>query len=294
MMDIAVLRHFLAVARLQSVSKAAVELQLSQPMLSRQILALEKELHTTLFWRTGRRMAVTEEGQRLRSRAEALLALEEDTRRQITRLEEPLSGELSLGCAETAAMRWLAERLTAFQRLHPAVTIRLFSGIATDVLERLGKGQLDAGLLIGAGRLERYHTQLLPASAAWGLLMRSDHPLAARQAIRAEDLLGVPLILNSRTLAESGLSKWFGALAPQLNIAATYTLVYNAALMTQSGVGCTLCLDGLTHTEKDAPLCFRPLTPAIHLACSLIWRRGQTHTPQATAFLQFLQQPQRG
>lgn len=56
---------------------------------------------------------------------------------------------------------------------------------------------------------------------------------------------------------------WFGPLRSQLQIAATYNLCYNAAVMARQGVGCVVSLDGLVDTSEESPLCFRPLSPAI-------------------------------
>ena len=78
-MEIRTLRYFLAVAREENMTEAANVLHVTQPTLSRQIAELEQELGCTLFRRTNRSTTLTEDGMRLRQRAEGILALVEQT-----------------------------------------------------------------------------------------------------------------------------------------------------------------------------------------------------------------------
>ena len=78
-MDFRILRYFLNVAKEQSFTKAAQQLHITQPTLSRQLAALEEELGVTLFARSGRNITLTEEGILFKRRALEILDLEERT-----------------------------------------------------------------------------------------------------------------------------------------------------------------------------------------------------------------------
>jgi DNA-binding transcriptional LysR family regulator len=91
-MELRVLRYFLVVARQQSISRAADELHITQPTLSRQIQDLEEELGTPLFTREKRKMHLTEAGLFLRARAEEMKAIEEKTLDQFAHREDFYNG----------------------------------------------------------------------------------------------------------------------------------------------------------------------------------------------------------
>ena len=82
-MDIRVLQYFLAVAREESITKAAESLHMTQPPLSRQLRDLEEELGKTLLIRGGKKVTLTEDGMLLRKRAEEMIDLMEKTRAEL-------------------------------------------------------------------------------------------------------------------------------------------------------------------------------------------------------------------
>ncbi len=71
---------------------------------------------------------------------------------------------------------------------------------------------------------------------------------------------------------------------------ASYSLLYNASLMVEDGLGAALCLDGIINTAGDGPLCFRPLHPPIPASMSVVWKKYQVFSRAAEAFLEILQQ----
>lgn len=104
----------------------------------------------------------------------------------------------------------------------------------------------------------------------WGLLMRRDHPLATKQAIKPENLQGIPLIASRQSLAHNELSGQLGKQYESLYIVSTYNLLYNASLMVEENVGCALCLDNIIPKYENSPLCFRPLEPHITVGLDIV------------------------
>lgn len=281
-LEIRVLRYFLAVAQEGSVTRAARALHLTQPTLSRQIRELEEELGQTLFSRGGRELSLTREGLLLRQRAEEIVGLAEITEKEFRSLgEKTVSGDLSLGCGESKALSFVTDALKVLQDEHPLIIPHFFSGNGEIVMDRLDKGLLDFAVLMGAENTERYYSLPLPNHDTWGLLMNKDDPMAQKKAITAEDLLDIPLILSSQSLSRDELSGWLGFPMSRLHIAATYTLLFNGSLMVRSGLGYALCFDHIAPSGKDSPFAFRPLTSPL----SLVWKKHQILSAPAEAFL---------
>ena len=194
-MDIRVLRYFLTVAREESFSRAADALYLSQPTLSRQIREMEDELGVQLLIRTNRNVRLTQEGQRLRKRAQEIVDLMDKTQEEFANLEGEVAGEIAIGCGETQIMREVAKVAIPLQQEHPGIRFNLYSANADDVSEKLDQGLLDFGLMFEPFDMRKYDTLVLPFSDTIGFLMQESHPLAKKKSIRMEDVTGIPLIL---------------------------------------------------------------------------------------------------
>lgn len=289
-MDIRVLQYFLAVARESSITKAAESLNMTQPPLSRQLKELEDELGKQLLIRGNRKVTLTEEGMILRKRAEEMVELMEKTKSEIISSGENISGAIYIGGGETEGIRLIAKVAEKIQKKHPDISYHLFSGNADDVTERLDQGLLDFGVLIEPADIKKYDFIKLPAKDRWGLLMRRDHPLATKQAIKPENLQGIPLIASRQSLAHNELSGWLGKQYESLYIVSTYNLLYNASLMVEENVGCALCLDNIIPKYENSPLCFRPLEPQITVGLDIVWKKYQVFTKPATLFLNMLQE----
>lgn len=287
-MELRVLRYFLAVAREESISAAAASLHLTQPTLSRQLMDLEAELGKTLFVRGNRKVTLTQDGVFLRKRAHEILDLVERTQSAFRHSEEALSGDVYVGGGESDAMRLVARAAGTLQAAHPQVHFHLYSGNADDVGERLEKGLLDFGILIGTADLTKYDYLQLPCYDTWGVLMRRDSPLVAKAGIRPEDLWDRPLIVSRQAMIKSNLSNWLRQDFGALNIVSTYNLLFNASLMVEEGLGYALALDRLINTGGDSPLCFRPLEPVLHSELYVVWKKYQVFSQAAEAFLSLL------
>ena len=289
-MDIRVLQYFLAVAREGSITSAAEQLHMTQPPLSRQLKDLEDELGVQLFIRGNRKITLTEEGRMLRQRAEEIVTLMEKTKSEIGEIPGSISGELYLGCGESRAISLIARAAKRLHKRYPKIRINIYSGNAEDITEKRDKGILDFGVFIGATDLSKYDYIKLPCSDTWGLVVRKDSSFAEKESIKAQDLITQPLICSRQALNENEISGWFGCPSENLNIVATYNLIYNAAVMVENYIGYALTLDNLIDTSWESKLCFRPLEPRVHSTHSLAWRKYQIFSGAAEKFLAALQE----
>lgn len=210
-MELRVLRYFLMVAREENITRAAGLLHVTQPTLSRQLIQLEEELGVKLFHRNKYRITLTEEGLLLKQRAQEIVALSDKAKQELTKSEGTLSGEIAIGCAEARSFSVLAEQIVAFRKLYPRVRFRIYSATADDVKDRMENGLLDMGLLMEPVDIGRYAFIRMPVRERYGVLVRRDSPLAEKESVRPEDLVGMPLLFGSREGVREEIAGWFGS-----------------------------------------------------------------------------------
>ena len=293
-MEIRVLKYFLAVAREGSITGAANSLHLTQPTLTRQLQELEKELKQKLLVRGKHKITLTPEGMILRKRAEEIVDMVEKTEAEFLSISETISGDIYIGGGESDCMKHIAQIIKEIQDDYPEIKFHIFSGNAEDVTEKLDKGLLDFGVLIQPVDLSKYDNIPLPDKDIWGVVMRKDNPLAKKKYIELEDLKGVPLI-NSRqamrkTAGRNEFIEWFEGEFENMNTVATINLVYNATVMVKAGIGCAVTLDKLVDTSQESLLCFRPLKPKLESGLDIVWKKYQVFSPAADLFLKKLKE----
>lgn len=286
-MELRVLQYFLAIAREQSIIRAAESLHLSQPTLSTQIKALEEELGKQLLIRGtkgSRKITLTEEGMILKKRAEEIMELVKKTEREISLSDQIIVGDIYIGAGETDAVRFIAQAAKELSSLYPGIHYHIASGNAEFVLEQLEKGLIDFGLVFGSADPSRYNSLPLPYKDTWGILMRKDSPLAQKDCITPEDLWDKPLIISRQHTAEALLKRDLS----QLKIIATYNLLFNASLMVEEGLGYALGFDKIINTSGRSTLCFRPLSPRTEESMSFIWKKYQVFSKASEKFLDII------
>ncbi len=293
-MEIRVLKYFLAAAREGSITGAANSLHLTQPTLTRQLQELERELGQKLLIRGKHRVTLTPEGMILRKRAQEIVDMVEKTEAEFQAISDTIKGDIYIGSGETDSMKYIAKVIKEIQEEYPAIKFHIYSGNAEDVTEKLDRGLLDFGVLIQPIDLSKYDNLTLPEKDVWGVIIRKDSPLASRKCIMLNDLSGLPLIasrqMSPKYSKDSGFLDWFGGKYNELNITATYNLVYNAAIMVKAGIGVAVTLDKLADTSKESELCFRPLSPKLESGLDIVWKKYQVFSPATKIFLDKIKQ----
>lgn len=286
-MELRTLRYFLEIAREENMTRAAQRLHVTQSTLSKQLRALEEELGRKLFVRHSFSIELTAEGVLLRQRAEDILGMVDKTAEEFQALDGELGGDVFIGCAESDAMKRVADILADLQREHPAIRFHLKSGNTEDLTGDLDKGLLDFAVLAQRADPAKYHALDVPARDLWGAVLPSDHPLAAKAALTVQDLAAEPLILSRQSL-RIDYPRFFGEMQDRLRIAATFNLPYNGGVLVRAGLGVMLCFDGLIDTGPGSGLCFRPVTPELWGESTVVWKRYRVFTPAAEALLERL------
>ena len=154
----------------------------------------------------------------------------------------------------------------------------------------LFRSLIDFGIFIEPADLSKYDYLRLPLTDTWGVLMRKDSPLAEKKYITPEDLRDEPLIRSKHSLGKSIISDWFKKSADELNIVATYNLLYNASILVEEGIGYAVGLDKIINTSGDSNLCFVPFYPKLESRLDIAWKKYQVFTKGAEIFLKKLQE----
>ena len=287
-MELRVLRYFVQVARDESITRAANALHISQPTLSKQIKDLEAELGVKLFHRTNYSVRLTEDGIRLRLRAEDLLAMADQTMNEFIRKDRSVSGELRIGAAEGEAVRTLGSTMKKLAQQYPDIVYHMYAGDTEMLKEKLDSGFLDFLLICEEPDLHRYQALTIPIDDEWGLVMKAGDPLAEKESVTLEDIASLPLVV-SRQAMHQDLAHLFGAAAHRLHIAADYDLSHNASLLVREGFGYLLTFDCLVDLSEKSGLVFRPLAPQLRTRSHLIWRKYQIFSAAAEVFMNTLE-----
>lgn len=288
-MEIRLLRYFLEIAREGNMTRAGNTLHVSQSSLSKQMKELETELGKKLFRRGRTSVSLTDEGVLLRKRAEDILSMVDKTIDEFHSLDDITGGEIRIGCAESYQIKYIAQSIRALKNKCPFVRYHLSSGNTEQVTERLDKGLFDFAVIVEPPDLSKYNYLEVPEINRWGVVMRTDSPLAGKERIQVCDLMGLDLITSQQAM-EVDIPRWCGEKVDMLNLSGTINLFYNGSVFAKEGLGYLLAFEHLVETGTEHDLCFRPLDPPLETKMYVIWKKYQVFTPIADLLLQQLKQ----
>ena len=286
-MEIRTLRYFLAVAREENMTRAAEQLHVTQPTLSKALKALEEELGKKLFTRHSFSIRLTEEGVLLRNRAEDLVSMADKIAREFVTLDDITGGDICLGLAESYQIRTLARAIKEFQRQYPELHYHITSGDTEQVTEKLDKGLLDFAVLAETPDNTKYEALIFPHADVWGLVFPADDPLKKKKTITVDDLIGLPLFCSEQSW-RNDIPRWCGDRMKELRLEGSFRLSYNGSMFAREGLGYLLTFDRLIDTSSDSGLVFRPLSPTLENKLYLVWKKYRMLSPIAERFLQHL------
>ena len=287
-MEIRTLRYFLAVAREENMTRAAEQLHVTQPTLSKTLRALEDELGKKLFTRRSFSIRLTDEGVLLRNRAEDLVSMADKITQEFVTLDDITGGDIYLGLAESYQIRLLARAIREFRRQYPELHYHITSGDTEQVTEKLDKGLLDFSVLAEMPDTAKYNYLVFPSADVWGLVFPKEDPLSEKKVITVDDLAGLPLFCSEQSWTND-IPRWCGDRMQDLRLEGSFRLSYNGSLFAREGLGYLLTFDHLIDTSPSSGLVFRPLEPRLENRLYLIWKKYQMLSPIADRFLQHLQ-----
>lgn len=290
-MDIRTIRYFLEVAKERNFTRAAEQLHMAQPPLSRQIQLLEEELGVTLFDRK-RRLELTEEGELLRRRGEQILELVEKTQEEIREYGNTVRGTLYIGSVEGQAPYLLSQWIAQFRSRYPQVRYNLWNGSSDDAISRLRKGLCDLALIVEP--FDNEMLESLPVSAEpWIAMLPASHPLAILPGDTVElcQLKECPLIIPSRKSRTEEIRGWFGKIGLEPKILCEISHYLNAYELVRQGVGVAI-FPASTGAALDQQCVVSKyiVNPQYIAHYALVWDKSRRPSPLAEKFIAYVKE----
>ena len=282
------IRAFCQVVRSGSITVAAQKLFLSQPSVTLQIQALERELKTTLFERRGPTMRLTPDGEALYALAEPLVqgvdGLHANFEAQHGRLE---SGELNIGAGESTILYILPEVVSRFTKAYPGIHLRLHNETGRDGLKMLKSDEIDfaVGSMLDVPDDITYQPLVTFDPV---LIVPIGHPLAKKKKVTLEDISQFGLILPPRHLSTWGVVKY---VFQQHKLSFKVTLEAGGweviKKYVELGMGISIVTDiCLTGNERLVSIPLADYFP--QRGYGLVLRKGKFMSPQANRFVELL------
>lgn len=213
-MELRQLNTFMTIARLQSFSKAALELGYAQSSVTSQIQLLEQELKVRLFERLGHNITLTPEGKKLLPMAEQMLILSRDIK-SIADYSELPSGPLIIGAVESLCVTRLPRLLKEYRSRYPEVELLIKFGDREEFLRALKENTIDIAFFVDQKITDNDFITALQTPEPMGLFCSAGYAFADREKVYPEDLSGEPLIL---TETSCGYRVLFDAIMSRYNI----------------------------------------------------------------------------
>lgn len=286
-MELRHLRYFEAVARHSHVTRAAAELHIAQPALSKQISQLEHELGLPLFDRVGRNVRLTEAGEALLPHARAVMAQVEAARAEVAERIGLRKGRASIGAPPTVGSQLLPQLLAGFNQHYPGIELRLHEAGVQTLLELLETGLTDVAVVTLP--VEDAHLTVAPLfREEMVVVVWPSHPLAQHKTVRFTELADAPWVLSpdNYELREATLHACAQAgFKPRVVLAGgeTETLLRFVA----AGLGIALVPRLAVQTQHNlVPL--RVTDQTLCRSLGLVWRGDRVASPAARALREFL------
>ncbi|WP_404377520.1 LysR family transcriptional regulator [Vreelandella aquamarina] len=274
-MDTQSLQAFLAVAETKSFSRAAEQLHLTQPAVSKRIATLEDLLGTRLFDRIGRRIALTEAGNVLLPKAQRILLTVEDSRRALANLSGQVGGTLTLATSHHIGLHRLPPLLKQYTQRHPEVALDLHFLDS----ELAYQGVMDGTLEMAIVTLAPHPVEQLQVVELWQdrlcFVCATDHPLAKRTRrhrapLSLAELCDFNCVLpGAKTFTRTLIGQRFEEAGLTLPVSMSTNYLETLKMMCSVGLGWSLLPEKMIDSElvelpvDTAPI-HRPLGYLVH------------------------------
>jgi DNA-binding transcriptional LysR family regulator len=289
-MDIHRLEVFCKVLELQSFTKAAEAVCLTQPTVSEHIRALEQTVGERLVDRLGREVLPTPAGKILYRYAKDLIALRNEALQALEKHKGALSGNLLIGASTIPGTYILPGLIGSFKALYPAIHTTLRIGGSSDVVERVLEGRLEIGL-IGAKWDDRRIAMNEVFSDELVLAVYPGHDWAGRKSVEPEELVGEPFILRERgsgtRIVMNQALEAVGVLPSRLHVVAEMgsTEAVRQGIKACIGISILSSRAVAEDIERGALIALPVAGLHLHRPFYLVQRKNRQLSPLCTAFI---------
>ena len=249
------LQIFHKVAEKEHFTRAAEELFISQPAVSKQVHELEKSLGQALFIHIGRKVYLTEAGRTLFEYTRSIFALSDEAEKVLSEMHDLKRGRLVVGASTTIGTYLLPELLGAYRKRYPHIELALDIANASEVQERLLLNLVEVGIIEGAVT----HNEL--CARIWRqdelvLIAAPTAPFVTKSRLALEDIYNEPFILRepgsgTRTVLEGALvTRGLPPLSPFMELGSTEAIKKAVA----AGLGISFVSEHTIQLERAAHL----------------------------------------
>jgi DNA-binding transcriptional LysR family regulator len=284
------LKIFYTVAQQRSITAAAFDLRLTQPAVSQQIKALEKELGIALFERGGPKLRLTQAGEAFYRSTVIILHAKDEGERTIAELGAATKGKLILGANTTGGMYLLPRIVRAFKESHPATEIILQIESTEWLYEKILENVIDLALVGGPTEDRRFGVEAICLDRL-ALIASPSHRFAKGRQVSLRDLGAEPFVVpaqgsRTRQLVERGLME--AGIAPNVAMQLMGTEAVKRAVAANLGVAFVsqyaVEREGLPAELKVIPVGGFELKRDMEL----IYRKQKYFSPVAGRFREFV------
>lgn len=285
-MDIQNIRAFLAVSETASFSRAAEQLYLTQPAISKRIQAMEQFLDIKLFDRIGKSVQLTEAGQALIPAYQRILDELEESKRIVSNLRETTRGHLRFGTSHHIGLHRLPTVLRRFSKDYPDVDLELQFMDSEQACQQVLQGNIELGIVT----LPSQPDERLTLQNVWHdpmhCVVAADHPLASYKKITRAHLFSQPSILPSSNTYTRALINRALKLNDDCNILIETNYLETIKAMVETGLGWGVIPDSMTNNSLKV---IDIKTAKIQRELGVVFHKSRTKSGPANALLKLLE-----
>ena len=296
-MDIRKLQYFLAVAEEGQITKAAKNLHMAQPPLSQQLKLFETELGVQLVERAGsRKIRLTDAGHLLRSRAEQILELIDQTEKEVKDVAAGLQGTLAVGLAMpwgiTLGSTFLLERMLSFHEQYPEINFQLWEDDPYKIEELLMRGVIEIGITRIPADSNTYAAVSLPNEPVAVAFAPKWNDDVSTNFIRLADLIDKPLIVYRKY--EKTLLGYYRQLGLKPRVLCTHDDIRSMLLWAEAGFGVAFVQKSAAGLVPGHNLIFKEIVepPLRTTTVASIWLKNRYLSAAARHFIDMFSEAQ--
>ncbi|MBA4374304.1 MAG: LysR family transcriptional regulator [Thermodesulfovibrio sp.] len=286
------LAYFKKVAETRSISRAAEELLITQPAVSKQIKSLEEELGTRLFDRIGRKVLLTRAGENLLEHAGRILRSVQEAKTAVHDMSRDCSGELVIGASDHISLHRLPDVLKAYIAAYPGVDLKLRCHRSETIVGMLKNNLVDLGVITLPPAEPGLVSKVIWADAM-SLVFPKKHPLASMKTIRLKDIIPYGMILPE---AATTTRKMIAAAFARKKIAANVTMevayIETIKVLVKVGLGISILPDKAVEDEirRGTMVKAEILDAQFSRNLGVLYLKDKFLSRPALEFLKFLEQ----
>jgi len=294
-MDTYRLQVFVECARLKNFSRAAEMLHLSQPSISLHVRGLEDWCGARLFERRGRRVELTEAGERLKEHAQRILASLDTARQDVRDVFEPGRGRLAIGGSGLPGMYVLPKALGIFKSRYPKLDVYMTYAVSTSIEQLLDEDAIELGMFSHKPRLRGLVSEAY-AMSDMIIAAPARHPLTHRRKVSLKELAAEPFVMREQVSAGTGMvHRFFNDQGLEITVAMEVSSHEAIKVAVAEGLGITAI--ARRWVENEVALGQLAILNApdfkVEICHRIVHRGARTLSQAAKTFFQFLRDRKR-